>query len=78
MLIFMLASNGEYFCWHEFCVILPHISLVEVKITLLIVHPCDQGDKGGCEDVCNINGDQAVCSCSKPGYQLHSDGKKCG
>jgi len=41
------------------------------------VHPCDQSNKGGCDDSCTKNGDEAVCRCSQPNFQLHSDGKTC-
>ena len=42
------------------------------------VHPCDQANKGGCNDTCTKNGDQADCSCTKTGHILHTDGKNCG
>ena len=45
--------------------------------SLLIVHPCDQPDKGGCNQTCTKNGNKAVCSCSSPGFKLNSDGKSC-
>lgn len=41
------------------------------------VHPCDQRNNGRCEDVCIKDGPRAVCSCSKPGFMLHSNGRKC-
>ena len=45
-------------------------------IFLLSVHPCDKRSKGGCSQICNRNGDKALCSC-KPGYKLAKDGVTC-
>ena len=38
------------------------------------VHPCDQPDKAGCEQVCNKEGDEGKCDCNE-GYK--PNGKKC-
>ena len=38
------------------------------------VHPCDQ-NKGGCEQTCVKDGDNAKCTC-REGYLV--DGKSCG
>ena len=40
------------------------------------MHPCELSTKGGCEHVCNENGDEAKCSCDD-GYELKEDGKGC-
>ena len=40
-----------------------------------IVHPCDIGN-GGCGQICNRDGDDAVCACEE-GFELGSDGKSC-
>ena len=40
------------------------------------VHPCDKETKGGCEHVCNKDGDEAKCSCND-GYKLAEDGQEC-
>ena len=41
------------------------------------MHPCDQTNKGGCSDLCEKDGDNAKCKCSKNGFQLDSDAKTC-
>ena len=46
-------------------------------ISRFSVHPCDQEDKGGCEQVCTKNDDLAVCGCNQ-GYKVSTtDPKKC-
>ena len=40
------------------------------------VHPCDNGDNGGCDHTCTKDGDEAVCSC-KENHLLQPDGKTC-
>ena len=47
------------------------------NICLLSVHPCDKETKGGCDQICNKDGDDAVCSCNEPDYKLGEDGKSC-
>ena len=42
----------------------------------ITVHPCDSAEKGGCEHVCNKDGDQSVCSCND-GYKLKEDQHSC-
>ena len=41
-----------------------------------VVHPCDQENKGGCEQLCTKKDDQAVCGCNE-GYRVATDPKKC-
>ena len=41
------------------------------------VHPCDQGNSGGCEQKCLKKGSEARCSCEKPKFLLAEDGKSC-
>ena len=36
-------------------------------------HPCDKKANGGCEQTCNKDGDNAVCSCAED-YKLKEDG----
>ena len=44
---------------------------------LLLVHPCDKPTKGGCEQVCDKKGDEALCGC-KEGYKVSAEDKsKC-
>ena len=43
---------------------------------LLLVHPCDEEEKGGCEDICEKKGAKASCKC-RAGYALEEDGKSC-
>ena len=43
----------------------------------LPVHPCDKETKGGCDQICNKDGDDAVCACNEPDYKLAEDGKSC-
>ena len=40
------------------------------------VHPCDKDTKGGCDQICNKDGDDAVCACMK-GYETNDGGKTC-
>ena len=48
----------------------------QLLILLLLVHPCDQGNNGDCEQNCTKKGDEAVCECG-PGYKLADDKKTC-
>lgn len=49
--------------------------MLTILIPLFSVHPCDQPDKGGCEQICNKKGDEGQCGCNE-GYKL-VDGKTC-
>ena len=40
------------------------------------VHPCEKEDNGGCQHVCEKDGDDAKCSCHD-GFKLAADGKSC-
>ena len=40
------------------------------------VHPCDNGDNGGCDHTCTKDGDEAICSC-KENHLLQPDEKTC-
>ena len=40
------------------------------------MHLCDRGNNGGCDDVCNKNGEGVTCSC-KLYYKLADDGVTC-
>ena len=52
-------------------------SYVHVLLNLFLVHPCDKKTRGGCEQACNKDGDNAKCSC-EPGIDtLNADGKTC-
>ena len=42
---------------------------------LISVHPCDKTTKGGCEHVCEKDGDEPVCKCNKD-YKLNELNKK--
>ena len=42
---------------------------------LLLVHPCDRADKGGCSQICNKKGDDAFCACNN-GFVLDEINKK--
>ena len=45
---------------------------------ILPVHPCDKKTKGGCEQVCNKDGDNVICSCEPAeDFTLNTDGKTC-
>ena len=45
---------------------------------VLPVHPCDKATKGGCEQVCNKDGENAKCSCEPAeDFTLNADGKTC-
>ena len=43
---------------------------------LHLVHPCDKEEKGGCSDICERKGDEAVCKCEE-NFKLTDDGKTC-
>ena len=38
-----------------------------------LVHPCDQGKNGGCDQICKENGKEVECACEE-GFKL-VDGK---
>ena len=38
--------------------------------------PCDEATKGGCEQICNKDGDNAVCACDSQHF-LNVDGTSC-
>lgn len=64
--------KNEY-CNHGFA-----SSLMNNKIHLifLLVHPCDKPARGGCEEFCNKDGENVVCTCGL-GFVLARDGKSC-
>ena len=41
-----------------------------------LVHPCDRKDNGGCNQVCDKEGDNKTCSCDE-GFELLPDGVNC-
>ena len=43
----------------------------------LSVHPCDKDDKGGCEQVCEKKGEEAVCKCNEGFKPTEEDANKC-
>ena len=43
---------------------------------LILVHPCDKPNKGGCGQICNKRKEWHVCSC-KTGFVLGRDNKTC-
>ena len=43
---------------------------------LFLVHPCEKKGNGGCEHMCNKDGDKVRCTC-KEGFVLEEDGKSC-
>ena len=50
----------------------------KTEIIVLPVHPCDKPNKGGCEQICDKDGEKAVCSCVSPyDYTLSANGKTC-
>ena len=50
--------------------------MIYSSLLLLLVHPCDKKNKGGCEQICNKKGDGVICSCEN-GYKLFDDKKSC-
>ena len=40
------------------------------------MHPCDKPSKGGCEQMCEKMGNEAICKCNA-GYTLEADGQSC-
>ena len=50
--------------------------LDEMKFFLLIVHPCDQEDQGGCSHKCLKKGTDFLCTCPS-GSILKDDRKTC-
>ena len=46
------------------------------NISLILVHPCDKENKGGCSQICNKKGDEALCACDE-GFELDTDGQTC-
>ena len=43
---------------------------------IFLVHPCDQGENGGCQHLCTKKGVDARCFCKK-GFTLEEDGTSC-
>ena len=55
-------------------------SCCRIKFSYLIfsvIHPCDQEEKGGCEQICAKNGAVAQCSCNEGFKTSTTDPKKC-
>ena len=46
------------------------------QFTLGFIHPCDEGDNGGCAQTCTKDGDDAICECIE-GFEINIDGKTC-
>ena len=44
---------------------------------LILVHPCDKPNKGGCDQTCKKDGETAVCECRAPEFKIGLDGKSC-
>lgn len=44
--------------------------------TILLEHPCDQDNNGGCERICKKEGAGRSCACPE-GFKLAADNKKC-
>lgn len=43
---------------------------------MILVHPCDLGSNGGCDQVCKKSGSHAVCACNV-GFELSADKVSC-
>ena len=41
------------------------------------IHPCDKKSKGGCDQTCTKDGENAICSCTPVDFKLGEDGKTC-
>ena len=41
-----------------------------------LVHPCDEGNNGGCSQICNKRKEKHECSC-EPGFVLGEDKSIC-
>merc|ERR1712096_180511 len=39
----------------------------DTREKIVMKHPCDQPNRGGCEQICNKVGTQAICACKKRG-----------
>ena len=47
------------------------------SLILVLVHPCERKNKGGCSHICNVgNGGGVRCSCPN-GFELDEDLKTC-
>ena len=46
-------------------------------ISSALVHPCDKKTKGGCDQICEKNGEAAKCACKEPEFKLAEDTKSC-
>ena len=40
-----------------------------MRLWSFTVHPCDKETKGGCDQVCNKDGEKAKCGCNE-GFRL--------
>jgi len=47
-----------------------------IKIFLILVHPCDKADNGGCSQICNKKNETHACSC-EAGFLLKRDKMTC-
>ena len=49
-----------------------------ILILLFTVHPCEKEARGGCSEVCNRDGVEAICACTNPKTRrLKADNKTC-
>ena len=65
--------------WELFRILLVVANLlkdISMYWCLYLVHPCDKGSNGGCNQVCNKVGDDFTCSCNE-GYTLSVDKESC-
>ena len=42
----------------------------------MLVPPCELTENGGCDQKCENDGEEAVCSCGE-GFKLNKNNKKC-
>lgn len=47
------------------------------KFIFLLVHPCDRNDNGGCNQICNKDGDDVQCGCAAGFKFADNDNKTC-
>ena len=65
---------GIYFGSNK--IIFYHTMYLLTYCFLLLVHPCDKENKGGCSQICMKRGQWHACLC-KAGFVLTKDNKTC-
>ena len=53
------------------------INKVKSNKMLSLVHPCDQQNRGGCNQTCTKSGEEAKCTCRTPDFKVNVDGISC-